>query len=236
MVAIVLRLSADWDDWTQMVKTKAGDVWQFIDPDAESAPVLSAPILPKPYHVAPTRTKFSELNEDEKDELAELRFLHKMECRRYERQCSDILGVALYIRETLARRNHVFIFNKHHPREMLLALKASLEPSEYIRRLDANVRYNRLKEPPQEQDIEKWLSSWETTCWYFENFNIRVVPDEMLLFDFLEALSKVSPKWASGLQFTMRRLQSKADDLPNVYALIDHYREDRLENESNTLE
>ncbi len=54
-VAIILSAPSDWDEWIEIVKTKAiaGKIWEYVNPATEKAslPVLEEPVFPKPSDV-----------------------------------------------------------------------------------------------------------------------------------------------------------------------------------------
>jgi len=89
-VAIILNGPSDWDEWIEIVKTKAieGEIWSYVDPSMEKAalPPFARPTIPRPVDVNPQKTAFSLLSEDEKEELKLLRYDYKHQLASYEQQ------------------------------------------------------------------------------------------------------------------------------------------------------
>ena len=74
--AIILAAPSDWDEWIEVIKTKAkaGDVWQYADPSTNEdvLPTLKEPYMPVPKDVNGEKTTIAQLTEEEKEELRTL--------------------------------------------------------------------------------------------------------------------------------------------------------------------
>ena len=70
---VILGSPTDWDKQIKVIKSKAiaGKIWKFVDLYAkkEDLPVLQAPNCLYPTDIDPTKTQFSQLDENEKEEL-----------------------------------------------------------------------------------------------------------------------------------------------------------------------
>src|SRR5436190_7139740 len=86
----ILKGSADWIQWLEMVKSTAttGQVWVFVDPSKTAAqlPPLTEPTWPEPSDLARTEQEISTgvLTAPHKEELSELRSLYKLQLNRYD--------------------------------------------------------------------------------------------------------------------------------------------------------
>jgi hypothetical protein len=56
---VILSNPSDWDEWLEIIKTKAvgGEVWRFIDPAIakDELSSLTEPTIPTPRYVVPAR-------------------------------------------------------------------------------------------------------------------------------------------------------------------------------------
>ena len=89
LTTIILTGPNDWDEWLEVVKTKAeaGKVWDFVNPAVlkEELRVLTRPKVPKAPDVNPEKNTVAGLSSDELDELKLLRNNLKHELQLYER-------------------------------------------------------------------------------------------------------------------------------------------------------
>ena len=93
-VVIILNGPNDWDEWLEIVKTKAkaGDVWEYANPENTTIPALAEPDFLKSIDVNPAKMTIAGLTADEKEELQALRQQYKKEFKQYE-QCKTALGI-----------------------------------------------------------------------------------------------------------------------------------------------
>ena len=88
--SVILSSSADWEEWLEIVKTKAlsGEVWDYVNPQTPKAilPALTQPVIPRPADVKDSATRLLELDIDEKEELSLLRYDYKHRLATYDRQ------------------------------------------------------------------------------------------------------------------------------------------------------
>ena len=125
--AVILNSSTDWDEWLEIVKTKAigGEIWSFVDPaiEKDKLPTLKQPDVPIAATVNSDKTKISELSEDEREELKLLRFTYKHRLTQYECQKTLLASLRSFIQETVSRTNLLYTFKQDTPYDMLIALK-----------------------------------------------------------------------------------------------------------------
>ena len=93
-VVIILNGPNDWDEWLEIVKTKAkaGDIWEYVNLENTIIPALAEPDFLKSIDVNPAKTTIADLTVDEKEELQALRQQYKKEFKQYE-QCKTALGI-----------------------------------------------------------------------------------------------------------------------------------------------
>lgn len=165
VTSVILASPADWDEWIEITKSKAmiGGAWKYVNPYTrrEDLPVPEKPTRPSPSTVNPNKSKFSELDEDEKYELDIQRADYKMNYRQYEELQLAIDGLRVQIQGTISRTYLVYTFRCDTTYDMLASLKQRVAPSDYTRKLQLTAQYARLRKGPKSQKYEAWLQEWE---------------------------------------------------------------------------
>jgi len=125
-VAIILNSSSDWDEWIEVVRTKAlgNDIWEFVNPATAKAelPTLAEPSIPTAADINPAKA-LDKLSEDEKEQLRLLRYDYKRRITSYDRQKAAIGSLRSFIQETVSRTYLIYTFRCESPYDMLVALK-----------------------------------------------------------------------------------------------------------------
>ena len=89
-VQIVLNTPSDWEDWIEVIQTRAqaAGIWGYVDPSIkkDNLPNLIEPELPTASTVNSAKPTFASLSEDEKEELKLLCFKYKHDLAKYEQQ------------------------------------------------------------------------------------------------------------------------------------------------------
>ena len=136
---IILTGPNDWDEWIEVVKTKAeaGRIWDYVDPSKskEEVKTLSRPEIPLAKDVNPGKNTMAELTTDEQEELKLLRFDYKHCVQLYERQDIALSSLKGYIQETISRTFLSYTFKKESTHEVLIALKQRVAPTDRARKL-----------------------------------------------------------------------------------------------------
>jgi hypothetical protein len=159
--SIILSCPSDWDEWLEVVKTKAmgGKVWKFVDPSAskDELPVLMEPTLPLPEDIDPDKTTLAELTESERAELKDRRQTYKRQQELYDKQEAALAALRTTIQETISRVYLRYTFRCDTTYDMLTALKRRVAPTDRARKIELVNRYQKLKKAPQSQNLETWL-------------------------------------------------------------------------------
>ena len=160
-VAIILNGPNDWNEWLEVIRTKAigGKIWEFVDPskDKDSLPILREPSVPMAKDVNPEAATISALSDDEKEELKLLRFNYKHKLSVYERQDTALASLRTYIQETISRTFLPYTFKGDTVYDILVALKKRVAPTDKARKVELTQRYQKLKKAPHGQNVETWL-------------------------------------------------------------------------------
>jgi hypothetical protein len=159
--AIILSGPSDWDEWLEVVKTKAqaGKIWEYVNPSKakDELKVLSKPNVPKAKDVNPAKNTIAELTNDELDELKLLRYDFKHQLQLYERQDAALSTLKSFIQESISRTFLPYTFDKESTYDVLVALRTRVAPSDRARKLELSLKYSKLKKAPRSQNIEAWL-------------------------------------------------------------------------------
>ena len=105
--AVILVSQNDWDEWIEVIKTVAmsEDIWAYVDPDTPNPPPLKEPKTAIPIDVNPKEKTISALDEDEREELQELRRMQKRKLEQYDRRRKALRALRIRIQETISRTN-----------------------------------------------------------------------------------------------------------------------------------
>src|SRR5215207_6212108 len=106
-IIIVLSSPNDWDEWIEIIKSKAigGDVWDYMNPSTirDALPALMRTTMPMPKDVNPAHATVTDLSAAEQDELKVLRANFKLESAVYERRRIALASMRSYIQENITR-------------------------------------------------------------------------------------------------------------------------------------
>ena len=111
---------------------------------------------------------------------------------------------------------------------MLQELKKRLAPTDYARKMDTVLQYNKLKTFSKQENIGKWLKEWEVTFTDAVTLKIPEVEGERPLFNFTHVITVIDAGFASTQEYFINQKINKGEALPDIYSLIEdfhnHYR------------
>ena len=234
----------NWDDWLEGIKTKAegGEIWKYVDPSISKAdlPQLEHPNFsdfPQSQSL-PTNTPQPEgsthtiQNQPIAPQPLEFqRFLFKRQVKQYDRQKAALADLRSYIQETVSADYVHYTYGCDTPHDMLVSLKRRVSPTDQSRRYELRAKYQKLMEVPREQSIEAWLRQWEKTYSDCKKAKLPIVEDAML--DFLNAIATIAPEFATLWNTKISRKQKSRKEVPDIYEVIDEFRNDRRNLASN---
>jgi hypothetical protein len=229
--AIILNCSNDWDEWLEVVKTKAigGKVWKFVDPSVskDELPVLMEPTLPLPEDINPDKTTIAELTEPERMELKDRRRTHKRQQDLYDKQEAALTALRTTIQETISRAYLRYTFKCDSTYDMLTTLKRRVAPTDRARKIELINRYEKLRKAPQSQNLETWLRQWEITYTECKELKLAEVDDDRPLYDFLNAITSVDAEFSKIWMIKIETRTQKGKELPDIHELIEYFRNNR---------
>ena len=152
-VAIILNGPNDWDEWLEVIKTKAvgGRIWEFVDPrtNKDELPTLRRPTIPSAKDVNSEKSTLSQLTDDEKDELKLQRYDYKHQLALYERQDAALASLRSFIQETISRTFLPYTFKCDTTYDMLVALRKRVAPTDKAQKIELTQRYQKLRKAPR---------------------------------------------------------------------------------------
>jgi hypothetical protein len=234
-VTVTLSGPSDWDEWIEIIKTKAmgNKIWEYVDPSTpkDDLPTLQEPTIPRSRDVNPNKATVAQLDANELEELKLLCYDYKRQVAAYERKEAALGNLRSSIQETISRPYLPYTFKCETPYEMLVKLKQRIAPTDRAREVELVNRYNKMKKGPNNQSMDYWLQEWERVYTECKELNLPDVDKDRSLFDFLHAISKVAPEFASVWRVSLQKKRQKGKDLPDLYNLVELFRDDmRLAN------
>ena len=134
--SVILASPNDWDEWIKVIKSKANNnrLWKYVDP---STPKTELPRLEEPVRASPKdansrgKTKLSDLDEDEKEELRTLKSEHRDNVKLYRKQLSALNTLRSHILSSILCTYLIYIFKYNTTYNILVLLKQRIALSNY---------------------------------------------------------------------------------------------------------
>ncbi|KAF4311823.1 hypothetical protein GTA08_BOTSDO12687 [Botryosphaeria dothidea] len=148
----------------------------------------------------------------------------------YEKQQKALTNLATYIQDSIATNLLPYISNTdsdNHPWTYLTTLKAKLAPTNEATDLELEQQYNQLKRGPSNQNIEKWLQSWEEVYTKAKQRDLPQVKDDRPVRDFLLSLRGIDSTYS---QMELHLLRGQETKLTLHKAVEDYRQHLRIEN------
>ena len=142
-------------------------------------------------------TRYSDLSEDEKEELKEQRALYRQsyEIARTARLSIDKVSVII---EQSINPAYLSILNAATTTsEALKKLQDHLKPANDEAKEALKAKYWELCKPPTKAKVEQWMLDWETAYREAKRLEIMILDDETMSQDFLSAVRKYTPEFAT---------------------------------------
>ena len=129
--SVILASPNDWDEWIEVIKSKANTnrIWEYVNPSTDVLLKLKEPVRATPKDVNNQKTKLSELDKDEKEELRTLRLEHRDNLKLYRKQQSALDTLCSQIQGSISRSYLVYTFKCDTTYDVLVSLKQRVAPS-----------------------------------------------------------------------------------------------------------
>ena len=230
--SVILASPNDWDEWIEVIKSKANNnrLWKYVDP---STPETELPKLEEPVRASPKdansrgKTKLSELDEEEKEELRTLKLDHRDNVKLYRKQLSALDTLRSHILSSISRTYLVYTFKCDTTYDVLVSLKQRIAPSDHARKLQIATQYARLKEAPWNQNFEVWLQEWERVYTECKELKLPEVDGSRSVTDFVYAVESITPSWSEYWKNELDKREWEKKTLPTFFELVEIYRNHR---------
>ena len=216
--SIKLEKPADWPTWISFVRTRAqtANIWDLINPDNAKSECLTEP-------VEPTYVEGPQWDAQAFEIYKARSLVYTKALAKYEKQRAAFGSIVDFIQQTISSTAAIVIHDVDaHPWNLLRALKARLAPADDARHYELEVKYHNLRNGPGDQDIEKWLDTWQLI--YIEGRALRV--EKTLgarpIRDFILSVMKKDHAWGTTQLAQLRRLML---DETNFLTLVEDYRQ-----------
>ena len=182
----------NWDEWIEFIKRKANanQIWKYVDPStaADKLPKLEEPIRALPKDVNSQKTKLSELDEDEKEDLRMLRLDHRDNLKLYRKQLSALDTLCSQIQSSISRSYLIYTFKCDTTYDVLVSLKQRIAPTDDARKIHLATQYAKLKKAPRNQNLEVWMQEWEKVYTECVELKLPEVDGNRSIKDFIFAV------------------------------------------------
>jgi hypothetical protein len=201
--SVILGDSKDWNKWIKLIKTAAlrSDIWLYINPDTPEnrLPIQRRPVRPTPGNVHENDNpliKYSQLNKDEKEQLKVLQRDYEYDRKRFDEQENALNDIRTRIQETIKRGFLTYTFKCNTAYKMLVNLKNRFAPSDSAREQELVLKWKKLQNKPQNQNVNIWLHQWETLYDECKAEGLPNVQGNRPIQAFLDAISTIAPSFA----------------------------------------
>jgi hypothetical protein len=202
---VYLKTYKDWPRWIALNKTRATQkgVWEFIDPDVATPPLLVEPVQPKPKKANGELVTLQELTQSEVDLYRIEKDDWKIEKKAYDKKKEALTDIEDHVIRT-AGAHWSAIEKKEGLHARLVALKARVAPTNYAREQDALKRWELANQNAQSTRTTEWLVEWEAALEEAKLFDLPDVQGIRPTRRFLKAVEGIAPAfsqhWANQIE------------------------------------
>ncbi|KUJ22453.1 uncharacterized protein LY89DRAFT_299450 [Mollisia scopiformis] len=183
-----------------------------IKNDIIITPASTRTATPGTAHSIPTTTpavtrpaKFSDLDQDEREELRSLREEYAYKMKKYDRQVEALRAMEAHIQNTIDPKLLIYTYNCPNAWKMMHNLKMECAPTDYSRKKTILGKWGKLKSTAKSStDLEHWLREWHTI--YDEGIELKVpelVDTDRACHDFLTAIYPIAPSFSDSKELEM---------------------------------
>jgi hypothetical protein len=153
---VILGDSKDWNEWIELIKTAAlrSDIWVYINPETPEnrLPLRTRPVRPTSGDVHKTEDgnpsdtiKYSQLDENEKEQLKVLQRDYEYDRKRFDEQEDTLNEIRTRIQETIKRGFLTYAFKCDTAYKMLANHKNRFAPSDSTREQELVLGWRKLQ-------------------------------------------------------------------------------------------
>ncbi len=209
-VAVILGPS-NWEEWIRSIQRRAETlgVWKFVNPTGTDD--LQDPHYPEPKDIKATANVYSDLDDDDKEELKEQRAQYRQsyEITRNARLSVDRVSVII---ERSINPTYLSILNAATTtRDALKNLRDHLQPASDEAKEALKAKYRELCKSPSKAKVEQWTLEWESAFREAQQLGMITLDEETMSQDFLAATKKFTPELATTWIVSKRASKQKLE-------------------------
>src|SRR6266480_3575983 len=201
----------NWEEWIRSIQRRAETlgVWKFINPARTEE--LQDPHYPEPKDIKTTAKAYSDLDDDEKEELKEQRTQYRQsyEVARNARLSVDRVSIMI---EQSINPMYLSILNAAITTcDALKDLRDHLQPANDEAKEALKVKYRELCRSPAKAKVEQWTLEWESAFREAKRLGIITMDEETMSQDFLTATKKFTPELTTTWIISKRASKQKLE-------------------------
>ena len=224
----ILTSPEDWEAWILIVKTLAGDSWQYIDPSTTIA--LDQPQKPQPSDFGGTNS--SNVDPNQRADWLEFNKLYHQELKGYEREKARIDKAEEYIITHIDKSYLLQKANYNSLRDFLISLQKALAPSESTREQTIINRYVQAKTlNAPNTNFETWQQEYLLAYLRAKEAKIPDVSGDRAHWDLVKAIKQLDSGYAAIISTQIT--SSESTSLPliedTLSAFAQHHRRTHIQ-------
>ena len=224
---VILKDSADWDEWLLIVKgmAKRGGISEYVDLTVtKELEEPAQPAIPTYSSVKQGAVSLADLDTTQQRDLSMRREDFREASRTYRDKRDAIKDLDHHIMTTVDRQNILYLDGAHTLYQKLMALKKRLAPTDRARTLEITRKYRDLLRGPKGQQQEKWLQQFERTYAQAVKLELPEILKDRPLDDFLDALRSTDMAFVSGREAVLADRIERGDKQPTLENMVENYR------------
>jgi len=155
-------------------------------------------------------TKFSKLDQDEKQHLQTLKEEYAYDLKSYDRKIEALAELRTRIQSTITKANFLYTTDCNHVWQIMRNLKDRYIPSDQARKQEVITDWLKaIKRPNKGTDLEKWLQDLETAYDSAVREQIPDITDLRAYYAFTKAIAIIDPIFAATREDEFMELEEK---------------------------
>ena len=186
--AIILTRPNQWQAWLQGIRLEASLAWEYIDPNADTHPVLVEPEEIQYSDVREGATSFAQLQPADLEKWKMLEKIREQKKRDWREARLLIDRADKLINKSICEVAFRLIESDTNPLKKLRKLKTKYAPTDSTRCRDAEVQYQKAKKLTNSMNITNWLDRFQIAVSVGMGLGIPDTADNRPQRDFLAAI------------------------------------------------
>ncbi|RYP66174.1 hypothetical protein DL771_007950 [Monosporascus sp. 5C6A] len=217
----------EYDTLEFHVSSKAGFLWDYINPNnAQAPPLLKRHVFPNFKDFDPNASNELDLKSEADTRFQKAVKIHDREQTLFLAQEEALAEVSGFLNQSVHPDHHWVYWKKATLRERLAALRSEFKPSNNARIYEVDARYREALKTSRIQ-MDAWLSRYWGVYTEAEELQIPAIAGYHGHLDFLKAVNAFSPDFSVTQTAAVKKAMFDGKDvneLPSVQKLVKHFR------------